>query len=139
MTLKTVSGVLKQIGPSTINAQVVDYSYLEFEDQLIKKVSIFNGVHGKLESSLGQSVTLHMDGSFVVGVTCADGKTYCSEPFGILSYLALFLMLGAGAALLVFIVGLVFLIAAYRIWRIIHFASLGNGLPNAISLPRART
>ncbi len=137
MTLRTVTGILKEYGPSTQNAQIVSYSYLELDEQMLKKVDVFNGVHGKLQSSLGQSITLHLDRSFVVGVTGADGKTYCSERFGIFSHFAFWLMLAAGLALLVFGVGIIFLIAAFRIWMIIHRAAIGNDLPNAIPLPRA--
>lgn len=137
MTLRTAFGTLKQLGPSKIDSQTVDYSYLELDEQLIKKVSVFNGVNGKLESSLGQPVTLHLAGSFIVGVTTAEGKTYCSESFGAFFYALMLLMLGVGLALLVFGIGVIFLIAGYRMWRIMHLASLGNSLPNAIALPRA--
>jgi hypothetical protein len=138
MTLRTVTGILKEYGPSTKNAQVVSYSYLELDGQMLTKVDVFNGVHGKLQSSLGESITLHIDRSFVVGITCADGKTYCSEPIGVFIHFAFWLMLVAGLALLVFGIGIIFLIAAFRIWMLIHRVSLGMNLPNAIPLPRAR-
>ncbi len=138
MTLRTVTGTLKEYGPSTKNSQVVSYSYLELDGQILTKVDIFNGVHGKLQSSLGESITLHLDRSFVVGITCTDGKTYCSEPIGIFIHFAFWLMLVAGLALLVFVVGIIFLIAAFRIWMLIHRVSLGINIPNAIPLPRAR-
>jgi hypothetical protein len=137
MTIRTVTGTLKEYGPSTKNSQVVSYSYLELDGQMLTKVEIFNGVHGKLQSSLGETITLHMDRSFVVGITCADGKTYCSERFGFFSYLAFWLMLVGGLVFLAFIIGIVFLIAAFRIWMTIHRGSLGINLPNAIPLPRA--
>ncbi|MDI9233707.1 hypothetical protein [Limnohabitans lacus] len=138
MTLRTVSGELKEYGPSTQNAQVVSYSYLELDGQMLTKVQIFNGVHGKLQSSLGETITLYMDRSFVVGITCADGKTYCSERFGFGMSFSFWLMLIAGLVFLAFVVGIVFLIAAFKIFTIIHRASLGNSLPNAIPLPRAK-
>ena len=159
MTQRTVSGTLRQLGPSKIEKQVVDYSYLEIDEEILKKVCTFEGLHGKLQTALGEQITLHMDGPVVIAITCADGRTYCAERFGIFLHLCLGIILMIGLASLLtglyvlaanrepsqhfceFIffggIGFVFLRGAYKANQLLQRARMGNYLPNAIPIPRS--
>jgi hypothetical protein len=136
--MNTYQGFLRELGQATVNARnkSVEYTYLEIGGQMVKKVTSFSGLDGKLNNALGKSVTLHVSGKYLVAITTEDGKTYCTEKFGLLPLVATLIWIVIGALLSVVIIGLPFLFAGLQSLNVMLKAKSGAELPNAIEIPR---
>ncbi len=136
--MNTHQGFLRELGQATVNARnkTVEYTYIEIGDQMIKKLMSFSGLDGKLNNALGKSVTLHVSGKYLVAITTEDGKTYCTEKFGLLPWVATLIWVVMGAMLAVVIIGIPFLVSGLMSLNVMLKAKSGAELPNAIEIPR---
>jgi hypothetical protein len=136
--MKTYQGFLRELGQATVNSRnkSVEYTYIEIGDKMIKKITSFSGLDGKLNNALGKSITLHVNGNYLVALTTEDGKTYCTEKFGLMPWLATLICVVMGALFSVVIIGLPFLLAGLQSLNVMIKAKSGTELPNAIEIPR---
>jgi hypothetical protein len=136
--MKTYQGFLRELGQATVNSRnkSVEYTYIEIGDQMIKKITSFSGLDGKLNNALAKSITLHVNGNYLVALTTEDGKTYCTEKFGLMPWLATLICVVMGAVFSVVIIGLPFLLAGLQSLNVMIKAKSGTELPNAIEIPR---
>lgn len=136
--MKTYQGYLRELGQATVNSRnkSVEYTYIEIGDQMIKKITSFSGLDGKLNNALGKSITLHVNGNYLVALTTEDDKTYCTEKFGLMPWLATLVCVVMGALFSVVIIGLPFLLAGLQSLNVMLKAKSGTELPKAIEIPR---
>ncbi len=139
--MKTYQGTLKELGQAEVDARkkTITYTYIEIGDQMIKKITTFNGLDGKLNNALGKHLVLHINGNALVAVTTEDGKTYATEKWGMFHTMLVWglLIWGVGLAIAMHVlVGLpLLLFGGYALYKITQINS-GSKLPNAILIPR---
>jgi hypothetical protein len=131
--MKTIQGNLRELGDAGVYGATVTYSYIEIDEQVIKKITTWRGLDGKINNALGKKVVLHMNGDYLVGITREDGKTYCTEKSGLFSDIITILI---AIPLSIFIIGLPFLILGLKSISAKMKANSGSELPNAIQIPR---
>ena len=138
--MKTYQGALRELGEATEGrrTQTMNYTYIEIGDQMIKGAKVFRGLDSKLNLALGQALTLHVDGSYVVALTTQDGKTYSSEEWGFFKKLVAWAFVAVGMPLSFFIVGLPFVLIGGLLLYTSAKANAGASLPNAIQIPIPR-
>jgi hypothetical protein len=136
--MKTYQGFLRELGQATVNSRnkSVEYTYIEIGDQMINKITSFSGLDSKLNNALGKSITLHVNGNYLVALTTEDGKTYCTEKFGFMPWLATLICVVMGALFSVVIIGLPFLLAGLQSLNVMLKAKSGAELPKALEIPR---
>lgn len=138
--MKTYKGPLRELGEATEGrrTQTMNYTYIEIGDQMIKGAKVFRGLDGKLNLALGQPLTLHVDGAYIVALTTQDGKTYSSEKWGFFSKLTAWAFVSVGVPLSFFVVGLPFVLIGGLLLYTSAKANAGASLPNAIQIPIPR-
>jgi hypothetical protein len=136
--MKTYQGYLRELGQAEVNSRnkSVEYTYVEIGDQMIKKLTSFSGLDSKLNNALGKTVSLHVNGNYLVALTTEDGQTYCTEKFGLLPWLATLICVVMGALFSVVIIGLPFLLAGLQSLNVMLKAKSGAELPKAVEIPR---
>jgi hypothetical protein len=88
--MKKYEGILETLGESNTDAPITTYSYIAIGGEHLSKISCYSGLKGKLDSNLGQAITLlvHSEdvsetsaGSkpLILGVKTSNGKTYCTN------------------------------------------------------------
>jgi len=97
-----------QFGPNGVRL----YSVIEIGGNVYSKYRAPAGINTYLQRAIqmnGQT-SLYVEGNFIYGVTLPDGKTYCwkKNPIGSLFILAI------GIIGLPFLIGLIFIIAAFK-------------------------
>lgn len=78
----TVEGVLKELGPSSRDGDLVDYRYIEFRDgQVLQSKAIGQNLNEKLKQALntGVEVKLASYDRLIIGVLYPDGTGYISK------------------------------------------------------------
>jgi hypothetical protein len=138
---KIYQGTLQELGQAEViqRSKTVDYTYIQVGEEMVKKVTTFNGLDGKLNSALGKTVTLHTKGRFLVAITTEDGKTYSTEEEGAVKLLMAIIVIITGVMMTFkthFILGLpLFIMGGYMLYLRSQINS-GASIPNAIQIPR---
>lgn len=138
--MKTYKGTLRELGEAFEGrrTQTMNYTYIEVGDQMIKGAKVFRGLDSKLNLALGQPLTLHMDGAYIVALTTQEGKTYSSENWGFFKKLVAWAFVVVGLPLSLFLVGLPFVLIGGLLLHTSAKANAGASLPNAIQIPIPR-
>lgn len=138
--MEEIRGQLKTLGESSRANQGVTYSYIEIDDRILKKPLTFSGLNGKIDSNIGEVISLYLDGTFIVAVTDKDGKTYSSEsPSGFL-ILALYIAIFVSVLLSFFVITMPITIPiiwnSFKGIKIMKSIERGTEIPGVIQLPR---
>jgi hypothetical protein len=138
--MEEIRGLLKTLGESSRANQGITYSYIEINDRIIKKPLTFSGLNGKIDSNIGEVISLYLDGSCIVAVTDKDGKTYSSEsPSGLLIF-GLYIAILGSVILSLFVITMPLTLPI--IWnsikgiKIMKSIERGTEIPGVIQLPR---
>ena len=138
--MEEIRGLLKTLGESSRANQGITYSYIEINDRIIKKPLTFSGLNGKIDSNIGEVISLYLDGSCIVAVTDKDGKTYSSEsPSGLLIF-GLYIAILGSVLLSLFVITIPLTLPI--IWnsikgiKIMKIIERGPKIPGVIHLPR---
>lgn len=131
--MKTITGTLTELG----QGRGARFLYIEIDGQMIKDVRTFEGLDGKLRLQLGERVTLHMDGHWLVALTTAEGKTFSSEPVSVFYKLLSYGLILVGIPLSMFLLGIPIVFYFGYLMYVAVKIDRGAALPNAIQIPRA--
>jgi predicted DNA-binding protein (UPF0251 family) len=139
--MKTYQGILLELGQAEVvrRSKTVNYTFIQVADEMIKKVTTFNGLDGKLNNALGKVVTLHVNGRLLVAITTEDGKVYSTEKEGVFNLLKIIIMLGCGIAMTWathIVLGIPFFALAGYMMLLRSQVNSTADLPNAIEIPR---
>ncbi len=138
--MKTYQGILRELGQAKADqlSKTMDYTYIEVGDQMIKNAKVFGGLDGKVNNALGEPVTLHVDGNYVVAMTTQEGKTYSSEKFGAATKMTVWVLILINIPFVFVLIGIPFLFRGVSMLNTMAKASSGADLPNAIQIPNVR-
>lgn len=139
--MREYKGIIKTIGAGTAMAtsrtgNLGTYSYIEIGDEIIHGPKAWSGIQGELSAALrvGEPVTLHMHGNYLVGITQADGRTFASGGDGGIDWMMFLIYLVIGIPLTLAVIGFFFLYLAWRHWQRIAAGFAASGLPGAIMI-----
>jgi hypothetical protein len=138
--MEEIRGLLKTLGESSRANQGVTYSYIEIDDRVIKKPLTFSGLNGKIDSNIGEVISLYLDGSCIVAVTDKHGKTYSSEsPSGLMIFGQYFTIL-VSVLLSLFVITIPLTLPiiwnSIKVIKIMKSIERGTEIPGVIQLPR---
>lgn len=138
--MEEVRGQLKTLGESSRANQGVTYSYIEIDDRILKKPLTFSGLNGKIDSNIGEVISLYLDGTCIVAVKDKDGKTYSSESPSGFFILALYIGILASVLLSFFVITMPITIPiiwySFKGIKIMKSIKRGTEIPGVIQLPR---
>lgn len=137
--MEKYQGYLQELGQAEKHpaASAMEYTYIEIGDQMLKKVTVFTGLDGKLNNELGKNVTLHVSNGYVLGLTTQEGKSYRTEKSSgsVGAWILIIMGILLSLTLIGAILGLPMFVAGFKMLSLVKKINVDLDLPNAIEIP----